>query len=128
MTDGPISHISWRQTYISEYGDISSLTNIEWSTNTEVLESWLPELSLPGMTFLGWYSSETFEEDTKINVGDILLNASVVPVYAKWEGNPIIVDAMAIYDIANAIRERGKTTGGIALKDMAAAVTAALSS
>lgn len=127
MVEGPIGNGSWTQTYISEYGDISSLTNIEWLTNTEVLESWLPELSLPGMTFLGWYSSETFEEDTKINVGDVL-NTSVVPVYAKWEGNPIIVDAMAIYDIANAIRERGKTTGAIALKDMAAAVTAALSS
>lgn len=72
------------------------------------------------LTFLGWYSSPNFEENTKVEPGYFIGDGeTVMNLYAKWDVvSPapleyIIANKEDFISVANVIREKTGTTEGL---------------
>lgn len=94
------SYVNIYINYVSKYGNFTNKLLID--SGLSITEFYIPEISLPGLIFEGWYTSETFEEDTKVELGMVI--DTEITFYAKWSSTDILVNAKYIYDIANAIR------------------------
>lgn len=94
------SYVNIYINYVSKYGNFTNKLLID--SGLSITELYIPEISLPGLIFEGWYTSETFEEDTKVELGMVI--DTEITFYAKWSSTDILVNAKYIYDIANAIR------------------------
>lgn len=84
----------------------------------------LPVLTYPYGIFQGWYWTETFDEDTRaeiitisektgLNVTNITTSNNIYTLYAKWESEQHLINAMDLQNIADAIREYTGTTAGL---------------
>ena len=110
--------------YVSEYGTVPSKLKIEGG-KTIITSSHLPTLTADGMTFIGWYTSSTFEENTKISVGDSLyLGNEYNYFYAKWEvaDEIVFVNESSLRNIANAIRNKTGNSATYQPSQMAGAI------
>lgn len=94
-------------TYVSEYGTVPSPVRALGSVYTE---EYLPTLTADGYIHVGWYTTSTFDEGTKINIGDSSL-LSDITLYAKWERKQVLVSEIYLSGIADALRN---TTGDTA--------------
>lgn len=117
---------SYYITYVTKYGEAPEKlqsNNDTYNNNQEVM---LPTLSYPYANFVGWYLTETFDEDSKVELGDYA-NASSGDrtLYAKWEPTERhLVSAMDVYALAEAVRAKAGTTAGILPQDIPAAIRA----
>lgn len=69
--------------YISLYGKTPE-DKIGY-TAAYIGEDLAPILTAPGFAFEGWYTSPTFEENTKVDIGDTyFIDTSDKYFYAKW--------------------------------------------
>lgn len=104
--------------YITEHGiqPDSILVQAE-----ETFENYLPELTADGYSFIGWYTSPTFEEDTKIDKNDIIhfdhKKYGEITLYAKWLKNAVSVNSK-MTALANEVRELSGTSGKLGLDAM----------
>lgn len=83
-------------------------------------EDQLTPPSCDDLTFLGWYSSPNFEENTKVEPGYFIGDGeTVMNLYAKWDVvSPapleyIIANKEDFISVANVIREKTGTTEGL---------------
>lgn len=86
----------------------------------------LPQLTHPSLIFDGWYSSDTFEESSKLyenSYGEVISPNGSLQLYAKWKSIPVYCGSMELFEIANAIREKTGETGEIMLNDMKDKIT-----
>jgi hypothetical protein len=74
------------------------------------------ELSEEGKTFEGWYYTPTYDEGTKIILGETIANENMANWYAKW--SVISVNAK-MTALADEIRVLSGTTGAMGLDAMA---------
>lgn len=94
------SHVS--VSYYTDYGTVpSSATNYAYILGSALVEAQLPTLISPGMKHLGWYTSPTFEENTKAEIGKSI---STAKLYAKWEWLNVLVNGQTLGEIAQEIR------------------------
>lgn len=102
-------------TYHNKYGTTPEPVTTSDKTYTG---SMLPVLSYPYANFLGWYTTETFDENTLISIGDAI--SSDVTLYAKWEPTERHrVNPEVIYSLADAIRKLEGSTGTMGIKEIA---------
>ena len=87
-------------------------------------EDQLTPPSCDDLTFLGWYSSPNFEENTKVEPGYFVGDGEpAMNLYAKWDMVPpvpleyIIANKEDFVSVANAIREKADTTEGLTFPD-----------
>ena len=71
---------SYTINYISAYGQRPDPINL-YEGNILTVRN-LPELTCTGYTFMGWYASSSFEENTKISSGYTITGN--LTLYAKW--------------------------------------------
>jgi uncharacterized repeat protein (TIGR02543 family) len=83
-----LASLNWYQNktiqinYYSSFGDMSELEQTFINKNGSKP---LKELEFEGYSFLGWYDSETFENERKSKLNPML--QSSINLYAKWEIN-----------------------------------------
>lgn len=114
--------------YVTKYGE-SPDTETGYMGATAGMEiisgvDELPVLTYPYGIFQGWYWTETFDEDTKAEIGTVggskgLNVTNITPsnytytLYAKWESEQHLYNAMDLQNIADAIREYTGATAGL---------------
>lgn len=107
--------------YVTEYGEtpaqvekIAAGDSITLSFTIE--ESDIPTLTYDGVTFGGWYTTETYDEGTKVEVGsfEIDYNTTSITFYAKWL-KPV---KTYMTNIANPIRNLLNTTNTLTIDNM----------
>lgn len=107
-------------TYNNKYG---TTPNPVTTSDESYTSSTLPTLSFSYATFVGWYTTATFDEGTMLSVGDTI-NADIT-LYAKWEPTERHrVNAADIYTLAETIRALEGSTAAIKVEDMAAKIRA----
>ena len=105
--------------FVTEYGETPASQKDVIIVNNTILTidiENLPQLSSPGLLFEGWYSSSSFEEDTKVYSTTIPAfggNGTAVPggvkngvvtLYAKWSWIDMFVLDSYIIRISDQIR------------------------
>lgn len=101
--------------YNTEYGDYNHMFDGAPDIITEDL---LPILPSPffGIKHTGWYTSPTFEENTKVTAGYNLTDITLT-LYAKWESVPCLVQGESLRSIAETIREKAGTNEKLKFPD-----------
>ena len=113
--------------YSSEYGTTPSSKNLNYSTQDNLhifTEDELPILTADGVTFIGWYTTPTFDNGTMISVGDKISASASITLYAKWEiaDEVVFVNESSLRNIANAIRNKTGNSNTYQPSQMAGAI------
>lgn len=140
MADNYAPSNYWKIVYHTNYGTAPNVyyTDVSVTGNLTVTSEHLPVLTYPYATFWGWYTTETFDEDSKVEIGDLIgsdedqaiVNGATIydgtfDFYAKWEPTERhLVAAMDVYALAEAVRAKAGTTAGILPQDIPAAIRA----
>jgi uncharacterized repeat protein (TIGR02543 family) len=102
--------------YHTDYdNDSLSASRIEVSGGTLLTKDLLPELSNENYLFQGWYSTATFDSESKVTVGTIIDHKDL-DLYAKWIPRNELNRKMIA--LANEIRELSGTDEAIGLDAM----------
>lgn len=129
MPDARIIGLGSTLVYETNGGDAISSAFVANKAVITLTEDLLPTPVKAGYSFAGWYTSPTFEEDTKAEVGTTLQESgNLTPtftIYAKWtadgttepepdtpvQGIPAQIQRIteAVEDIKSAITEKGGT-------------------
>lgn len=106
-------------TYHSEYGVVPDPYEIYGIHVYIITDNELPSLTEDNVTFEGWYTTNTFDADTKVEVGDEF-NYGSYDFYAKWSS--AVTVASKLTAIADNLRTMTNTTDPMGLDAMAAHV------
>ena len=110
--------------YVTKYGETPAQVEklATWDNLHPTLyvfsikESDIPTLTYDGATFDGWYTTETYDEGTKVEVGSFEFDNGTTSItfYAKWS----ITVKTAMTNIANPIRNLLNTTNTLTIDNM----------
>ena len=111
--------------YVTEYDNETISAHgpgyISYETDDMFGEEDLPTLSADGMIFEGWYTTSTYDDGTKVNVGDVYTGTSaVITLYAKWS-TPTVSSLLT--NLADELRTLTNTTDKMGLSVMAGHVS-----
>ena len=67
--------------YVTEHG--TAPKTVEVKSGTALTAANLPEISVQGWCFRGWYTDDSYEKDKKASMGQII--NTCLTLYAKWE-------------------------------------------
>ena len=115
--------------YVTAYGTAPT-TNRNYTEDYDltVTADLIPVLACNGATHVGWYTTNTFDNETLVGLGSILKSGNdnePTYLYAKWELDKVLVTQMELYNIADGLRTLSGETGGMLLSEMSGKIDAA---
>jgi uncharacterized repeat protein (TIGR02543 family) len=111
-------------TYRSEFGNLPQ-DYYYVAASLELTNELLPVLEADGYIFAGWYSTETFSEGTKVEVGYVVKNQPTFTLYAKWVNASEVTVNSKMTALADEIRELSGTNTSKSLDIMTSDVNTA---